>query len=57
MSYSLLNSCYSCVKKDTCKDAEKIQKAIYEIHGTTYDEGHQGSGTIAIVCNRQESNW
>ena len=55
MSYMLNSPCYYCTKKGTCKDVEKIQKAICEIHQTSYNDGHQGSGTITLQCINQET--
>lgn len=55
MTYSLINPCSNCNKKD-CKDAEKIQKAILEIHNSN-DGTHLGSGSIVLSCCRQDSNY
>jgi len=49
MSYSFIKPCYYCEKKESCKDAEKIEKAIYEIYQTT-DSSHGGSGQIVLSC-------
>lgn len=54
MSYSFINSCYCCEKKQNCKDAEKIQKAIAEIH-TSADGTHLGSGSIILSCSKMVS--
>jgi hypothetical protein len=57
MSYSLMMQCSFCKKRETCKDHKEIQKAVNEIHSKTYEEGHQGSGTIIVQCTRQETNY
>ena len=54
MSYMYINPCGYCEKKDTCKDSDKIQKAISDIH-TANDGTHQGSGAIMISCNKSIS--
>lgn len=50
MSYSLNTPCYNCTKKETCTDQAKVQAAITNIHHTTKENGHQGSGTIVLAC-------
>lgn len=56
MSYSVNVPCYQCIKKDTCTDYKKITKTVQEdIHQTPYDNGHQGSGTIVLMCIKMES--
>ncbi len=51
MSYSFINPCYYCEKKDSCKDREKIQEAIYDIHQSN-DGSHMGSGQIILSCSK-----
>jgi hypothetical protein len=52
MSYSRNFPCGQCTKKETCTDHTMIEEAITNIHQKTYEEGHQGSGSITIECNR-----
>lgn len=63
MSYSFNNPCYNCKKnysevngvknENPCKDAEKINSAIYGIHQSG-DGSHQGSGEVLLMCTRVE---
>jgi len=50
MSYMLNERCYNCLKNKGCTDLKEIQKAIIEIHDTTFEEGHKGAGTIELNC-------
>jgi hypothetical protein len=62
MSYSFNNPCWNCKKHQNldnsnpspCKDEEEIREAIEVIHSRTYEQGHQGSGEIVLMCCRQE---
>lgn len=54
MSYVFIQPCYYCEKKENCKDTEKIQKAINEIHTTT-DGSHLGSGSVILLCTKMIS--
>ena len=55
MSYSVTSPCYNCEKKSTCTDHQLISEAVVKIHERSYDQGHQGCGTIVIACNRQRA--
>jgi hypothetical protein len=55
MSYSFSNPCFNCAKKDTCTDHKDIQAAITTIHTKTPEKGHQGSGTIVLMCTRVQA--
>ncbi len=56
MSYSFNNPCWNCLKhpnagaENPCKDEEAIRHAVDEIHERTFEEGHQGSGEIVLMC-------
>lgn len=58
MSYSEIAPCWNCGKKGDqegtgkCTDLLKIQEAMNKIHSTT-DGGHQGSGSIILMCNQR----
>ena len=54
MSYSNMNSCWNCQKKEKCTDHVHVQNAINEIHKNciSKEEGHMGSGAIVIMCSR-----
>jgi hypothetical protein len=54
MSYSVIAPCYCCEKKHSCKDLEKVQSAVVDIHNSN-DGSHQGSGSIIISCNKMVS--
>jgi hypothetical protein len=52
MSYSFMNPCNNCQRRDgenPCKDMEKIQEAINNIH-MSRDGSHQGSGNVVLCC-------
>ena len=56
MTWGLITPCSNCKKKNAdppCKDAENIQKGLTECYKdyTT----HQGSGNVAIICNKADS--
>lgn len=53
MSYSFQSVCYNCKKKEVCKDHEKIQDRINEIHMSN-DGTHRGTGFITLTCSRLE---
>jgi hypothetical protein len=53
MSYSLFTPCFNCVKKDECKDGEKISKAVEHIH-LDNDGTHKGCGQIVMACVKHE---
>jgi hypothetical protein len=55
MSYSFSYPCSYCIKKDTCTDYSKVEKAIQEIHKDTYETGHQGSGMVVLQCTKADS--
>jgi hypothetical protein len=55
MSYSVQTPCYSCTKKETCKDGKAVESTVQIIHSKTYEEGHQGSGSIILTCVRMDS--
>lgn len=56
MSYSFNNPCYQCAKNAQCKDAQKIQEAVYQIHNSN-DGTHLGSGQILMMCvNLKQKN-
>ena len=50
MSYGILTPCYNCDKKDTCTDAKDIADALLVIHSKNKETGHQGSGTVVLMC-------
>ena len=57
MSYSVINSCWNCVKKEKCTDPKKIQAAVTDIHSEFMSTenaptGHMDSGSIIIQCHR-----
>ena len=55
MSWSLNHPCWNCKKAPTtknpdgCKDMQRIQKGINEIHQDI--EGHKGCGTVVMSCS------
>lgn len=49
MSYMLNASCHVCEKFRTCKDCDKVQKAITEIHQTTFEEGDMLASDWVVV--------
>jgi hypothetical protein len=53
MSYSNVNTCWNCTKKEKCTDHVHIQNAINEIHkgSLSKEEGHMGSGSIVHQCS------
>ncbi len=53
MSYSFLNECGICIKKDKCVDREFIYGAICGIHSTGSERGHLGGGNITINCSNK----
>ena len=56
MSYSFNNPCYQCAKNVECKDAQKIQESVYQIHNSN-DGTHLGSGQILMMCvNLKQKN-
>ncbi|MCX7924145.1 MAG: hypothetical protein N3B21_19375 [Clostridia bacterium] len=54
MSYSLITKCGECGKAATCTDRNILMGAIHGIHYNTFEQGHQGAGTIVVNCCRQE---
>lgn len=56
MSYSRNYPCAYCNKKTTCTDSTRIEEGIEKIHQTSYENGHKGSGTIILQCNKMDSN-
>lgn len=59
MSYSFNNPCWNCQKhqningvENPCKDEETLRLAINDIHNKTFEEGHQGSGEIVLMCSK-----
>ena len=50
MSYSILSTCFSCDKKETCTDLKRVNEAIQLIHSTSKADGHQGRGWITLTC-------
>ena len=55
MSYSVMTPCYCCEKQAKCSDGKKIQLAVEEIHRTSFEQGHQGGGSITLTCVRAKS--
>jgi hypothetical protein len=56
MSYSIQSPCYNCEKKDACTDLKAINDGVQnDIHTKSFEQGHQGSGTIVLMCIRQKS--
>lgn len=55
MSYSFERPCHSCRKKDDCTDHEHIQRAVDAIHETPIGAGHQGAGSVVLMCFKQDS--
>lgn len=55
MSYSVNSPCWNCEKKDACTDLKHIQEAVQTIHNTGREGGHQGSGSVTLMCTRQKS--
>jgi hypothetical protein len=56
MSYSLTTPCYCCKKNDKCTDGKLLQDAVNKIHSNSFEQGHQGGGTVAVTCVRANSN-
>lgn len=61
MSYSVSSPCYNCKKNQNvrtpegkCSDMQEVQEAVNKIHSKTFDQGHQGAGSITLMCCRQE---
>jgi peroxiredoxin len=57
MSYTRNFPCNYCTKKETCSDYKDIETAICKIHEKTYEQGHQGSGSVTIECLRMDSTY
>jgi hypothetical protein len=55
MSYSEINKCGTCVKKDKCTDRDFIHAAVCGIHAMwPAEKGHLGSGTVTLDCRNLE---
>lgn len=52
MSYSLKNCCVGCSRFNVdCKDREKIENAIANIHNEPFEIGnHKGHGFVDMIC-------
>lgn len=57
MSYGTNFPCYCCTKKETCTDYKRLEEARDKIHQTKIEDGHQGSGTIILQCNKMQSAY
>ena len=57
MSYSVIDVCWNCVKKNVCTDHVHIRNAVNEIHKQciSKESGHMGSGNIIIQCSRVDA--
>ena len=50
MSYSLIEPCFPCLKKDKCTDRSVLYGAICGIHNMPFGVGHLGAGNITLNC-------
>ena len=55
MSYSVYTPCWACKKVKTCTDAKTLQEGVNAIHAHSYEQGHQGGGSISLMCLRMET--
>lgn len=51
MSYIFINNCGNCNYKGECKDSDKVQNSIIEIH----NENHIGYGKIEMICFKNKN--
>lgn len=54
MSYSFIDPCFPCVKKNKCTDRNVISGAISAIHQMPCGVGHLGAGSITLACHNRE---